>query len=223
MILPTITSRLAPLALVALLAVNSRAEPPPISPSSLLEHLDEGVADRGPSSLSLRRLDIDLRQDSSFEHVYAVPGRPDLFMRRQGAVSAVFPESRYLASAQGDIAVIPAGTIFYIGLPTLFILPSPTSHTADHHAPSSLMLSRPPSTPISAPIDARIARPITAPTAAPTPRPTTSPSHTMRAADLSQQAIRARRLRQISDRLAPPAPPTPPTTAPQRSPPSDIP
>lgn len=211
------TRRLAPLALAVMAASSATGAPPPISPSSLLTPLEAGIADRGPSSISLRRLNLEFRQDSAFEHVYAVPGRPDLFMRRRGAITAVFPESRYLGSAGGDVAVIPPGAVFHIGLPTHAELPLPVYSPLPQ---SSLAdLAQPPvlSRPLSAPIDARVARPVAQPTIAPRPKPEALAPSDFQSADLSNAFVRARRLRLIAAQSSNPT--TTPTITPTITPP----
>lgn len=80
-----------------------------------LELVDEGVGDADSLSTSLRRLQPDPRAPYDFDRLYRVPGRSDLLMRRQGAITAVFPESRYAASKRGVFPLIPPGTIFHIG------------------------------------------------------------------------------------------------------------
>lgn len=83
------------------------------------ERVDAGTGDVGPLSESLRVLPLDLRVSDGFENVYRVTG-PDgqeRFMRREGALTAVFPRSDYVMTEFGPYAVIPAGTWFMIGEP----------------------------------------------------------------------------------------------------------
>jgi hypothetical protein len=83
--------------------------------------IDPGQGDTSPNALSLRRLDLDLRQPSGFQHVYQISSidafgaRQNTFMRVDGAVSAVFPRSVYVPVAGTLLPDIPPGTIFYIG------------------------------------------------------------------------------------------------------------
>ena len=83
----------------------------------LLKPIEQGVADVDPLSVSLRDLSVDLRQPIGFEQVYRVPGRPDLLMRADGGLYAVFPQSTYMESEAGAVPLVPAGTVFYLGRP----------------------------------------------------------------------------------------------------------
>lgn len=85
-----------------------------------LEAVDQGSADVGPLSESLRLVPIDMRASDSFERVFrleGVDGAQDQFARRSGAITAVFSQSVYLPSQFGGGVAIPAGTVFYIGDP----------------------------------------------------------------------------------------------------------
>jgi len=92
--------------------VEARQDPVP---------LDERVADRGPLSMSLREVSLDLRLPSSFDRIYRLPGATDRYMRIDGALHAVFPRSEYvrITSRRASVVLpsIPAGTVFYIGAP----------------------------------------------------------------------------------------------------------
>lgn len=80
------------------------------------ERVEEGVTDYEPSRLGLRVVNPDLREDTGFDHIYRVEGRDDLFARRHGGVTAVFPRSVYYRTRKGvEYTVIPSGTVFYIG------------------------------------------------------------------------------------------------------------
>lgn len=87
--------------------------------------LDQSVADTGPLSTSLRKLDPGLQQPAGFDDVYVVPGRDDLLMRIDGGVVAVFPRSTYMRTRQGTLPLIPPGTTFYIGIPAHLALGPP--------------------------------------------------------------------------------------------------
>jgi hypothetical protein len=89
--------------------VRGQAEPFTFTP------VDEGVGDFNPLATSLRVIDAGLAVASGFEQVYRVPGRDDRFMRVQGGVYAVFPNSVY--SRTSTKASVPPGTTFYIGSP----------------------------------------------------------------------------------------------------------
>lgn len=75
------------------------------------------MADLNLLSTSLRHMQQDLRQPSGFRDVFEVPGHPDLLMRVNGEVYAVFPRSEYALVQSGIMPLIPANTVFYIGAP----------------------------------------------------------------------------------------------------------
>jgi hypothetical protein len=91
----------------------------------MLQRIEQNVADVGPLSDTLRKMDfqIDLHSPTGFSNVYRVPGRPDLFMRSSGAVHAVFPQSVYVETERGLTPAVPAGTTFAIGMPSPWTLP----------------------------------------------------------------------------------------------------
>lgn len=83
--------------------------------------LDLAVAreeDTSALSTSLRVAPMDLAQPSGFSNLYRVPGRPDLFMRGHGALFGVFEQSAYTRMNGRTVALWPAGTMFFIGVPT---------------------------------------------------------------------------------------------------------
>lgn len=83
--------------------------------------LDLAVAreeDTSALSTSLRVVPTDLAQPSGFSQLYRVPGRPDLFMRGHGALYGVFEQSAYARMQGRTVALWPAGTMFFIGVPT---------------------------------------------------------------------------------------------------------
>jgi len=92
------------------------------SSKKALQPVDAGIADRSPLAVSQRVVPTDLRAPSAFDRVYRLDGgmQPDgqqrtYYARKQGALTAVFPQSQYLDTAIGSIPEIPAGTVFYIG------------------------------------------------------------------------------------------------------------
>lgn len=105
--------------------------------------IDAGRADRGPLATSARRVPIDLRVPLSFDRVYRVPGSTtgvqvpgaaageELYARISGGLTAVFPRSEYVATKRGTAAIIPPGTIFYIGA-----LPKPAPGAAWNTQPA---------------------------------------------------------------------------------------
>jgi hypothetical protein len=82
------------------------------------DQIDQAVADINPLGTSLRNLQVDLRQPTGFANVYEVPGRPDLRMRINGGIFAIFPFSTYAQSRRGTVPLIPANTVFFIGEPS---------------------------------------------------------------------------------------------------------
>jgi hypothetical protein len=85
-----------------------------------LDPIEQSIEDVSVLSMSLREIEPGLRQPNDFARVFRVPGRDGLFMRQQGGLYAVFPESVYKADKKGKLrAVVPSDTMFYIGRPTL--------------------------------------------------------------------------------------------------------
>jgi len=83
-----------------------------------LKPVEAGVADVGPLSESLRAVDVrvELGNPTGFGRVYEVPGRPGQYMRIDGGLWAVFPQSVYVRDRKGnEVPEIPPGTEFYIG------------------------------------------------------------------------------------------------------------
>ena len=81
------------------------------------QQVDQRVADVSPLSLSLREVEVNLRQPDNFEELFEIPGLGDLpsrYMRSAGALHAVFDRSVYRADGAAEI---PANTMFYIGAP----------------------------------------------------------------------------------------------------------
>jgi hypothetical protein len=83
--------------------------------------IDPGHGDTSINAISLRKLDLDLRQPAGFQHVYQIStidafgAKQSTFMRIDGAVAAVFPRSVYLPAAGVLMPDIPPGTVFHIG------------------------------------------------------------------------------------------------------------
>lgn len=85
-----------------------------------LEAVDQSVADVSPLSESLRFELLDMRVSDGFTRVYrleGINGWQDQYARRDGAITAVFPQSVYLPAEYGGGIAIPAGTVFIIGEP----------------------------------------------------------------------------------------------------------
>lgn len=110
--------RLAIPALVLASGLSATAQtpaPPPVAEPAGLQAVDQGIADVGPLNSSLRVQRADLRIASGFDRVYQAPGQPDMLMRVNGALRAVFSESEYVRTEQGAMPLVPAGTTWIIG------------------------------------------------------------------------------------------------------------
>lgn len=184
----------------ASIALAQRGLPPvPGAFPEQLQPIDEGIADRGSGAVSFRRIAVDQRQDTNFDHIYSAPGRPDLLMRRDGAITAIFPQSLYGVTKGGMIPMIPAGTLYFLGTPSCDdpCLPAPIagpptkSETPDRDARQN-------STPVSSPIDARVS--------SATFKPTTrypAPDGAEATMDSAAERARVQRLREIAERIGP--------------------
>jgi hypothetical protein len=118
--------QIAGFAVSAVVSTVATAQIPP-----MLQPIDQTVADVNPLSASLRQVHRDLRQPTGFQSVYHVPGHDDLLMRVNGGIYAVFPESEYTVNRKGrTVPLIPAGTVFYIGLPNKLTTPPGRSSNA---------------------------------------------------------------------------------------------
>ncbi len=100
-----------------------------------LERLDETRQDIGPLRTSLAMQPTDLRQPLGFDHVYRLPGGEDgseRLARISGGLAAVFPRSTYRTTEKGQLALVPPGTIFYLGSLPAGSAPSPAVSAAIH-------------------------------------------------------------------------------------------
>lgn len=83
--------------------------------------IEQGVSDRNSLGTSLRVMPVDLGAGNSFSRLYGVAGRPDLLVRSQGGVYAVFEQSDYVRVQRQNSSQVyatwPAGTVFHIGRP----------------------------------------------------------------------------------------------------------
>ena len=77
--------------------------------------VDAGIEDRGALSQSFRVNQIDMRQDNDFEKLYKIAGSDEVYVRKSGGLSAVFSTSAYVHTSSGDVPIVPAGTVYYIG------------------------------------------------------------------------------------------------------------
>ncbi|MHC4218813.1 MAG: hypothetical protein ACYSU7_10210 [Planctomycetota bacterium] len=104
-----------------------------------LDPVDQAIEDVSVLSTSLRKIEPGLGQPNDFARVFRVNGRQDLYMRQQGGLYAVFPESEYGPDKEGRLqSLIPDGTVFYIGRPALL---DPEPMSADP-APEGLIQGR---------------------------------------------------------------------------------
>lgn len=77
--------------------------------------VDAGIEDRGALSDSFRVEQHNMQQDHAFEKLYKIAGSEDVYVRKSGGLSAVFRTSAYMQTSKGDIPIVPAGTVYYIG------------------------------------------------------------------------------------------------------------
>jgi hypothetical protein len=93
---------------------GSPAQPP-------LKRVEPNAADLSPLSNSLRSLETDLRVPTGYENIYRLDktdifgGQQALYMRMDGGLIAVFPQSRYIDTNIGTLPEVPPGTIYYLG------------------------------------------------------------------------------------------------------------
>jgi len=81
--------------------------------------VDQGFDDVSLLGQSFILQPINLRRDTDFDRIYDVGDGSGRFVRRSGALNAVFSQSEY-ANQRGRVtATVPAGTIYYIGEPTV--------------------------------------------------------------------------------------------------------
>lgn len=93
--------------------------------------LDQGIADLDQLATSLRQMPVNLHQDQGFENLWALPSNPELLYRKDAGLTAVFPASEYYSMRDHrTIALVPAGTVFYIGQPVIPAQPVPGPATA---------------------------------------------------------------------------------------------
>lgn len=85
------------------------------APRDLRRPIDQGLADRNPLGTSLRSLPQTIDAGRSFGRIYADPRRPGRYLRRQGGLSAVFPQSVYVGESADGIPIVPPGTVFELG------------------------------------------------------------------------------------------------------------
>lgn len=82
--------------------------------------VEPGFGDVDPLRVGQREISLyDQRQPVGFHDLYELSGfgGERVYARRSGAVTALFPRSVYAQTRQGDVALIPPGTVFVIGEP----------------------------------------------------------------------------------------------------------
>jgi hypothetical protein len=109
--------------------VGPASLPQPAREAGGLTRVEPVVSDTDPLRTSLRTYPTDLRQPMGFKEIFRINGSAaqaqrlgfssatgqDLLARRDGAVTAVFPQSVYREAKNGAVPLIPPGTIFFIG------------------------------------------------------------------------------------------------------------
>jgi len=105
-----------------------------------LQPVDEGTVDTDPLRTSLRLVPFSPSDPYSFDQLW----RDDsgLFFRVEGNIYAVFPQSEYVPTGNGNYALIPADTKFYIGPPPFLtsdstnaqVSPEPPFRTSSYSA-----------------------------------------------------------------------------------------
>ncbi len=105
---------------VVVLFAAAAAEPC-LAQISTLTRVEQGYSDIEPILQSLRVQPVDMRESVGFDILYKgtwndpAVGSREVFARRHGALTAVFPRSSYVRTKEGVVPEIPAGTIFYFG------------------------------------------------------------------------------------------------------------
>lgn len=97
-------------------ATSVDLQPVTIQPANI-QPVDMRVQDIGILDQSLRVVPQGLNVPTDFSQVYQLGGAGGQYARIQGGLYAVFPQSSYVFTQAGDVPVIPAGTVFYIGPP----------------------------------------------------------------------------------------------------------
>jgi len=128
-----------PVRLIALAVVCSISSQVTAQQSSLTP-VEQAVADISPLSVSLRQLEPDFSAPQQFDRVYTSPDFPGMYLRINGALTAVFPQSEYIITNDGISPILPRNTEFFIGLPPRLtpIAPGVSSKTPSSQLPSAL-------------------------------------------------------------------------------------
>jgi hypothetical protein len=108
----------AAILLFTVFAVADGAKPGDLVP------IDQGVVDQSATATSLRVAPVELSQSTNFQRLFGVAGRPDLLVRSQGGMFAVFEQSSYRNYKGSTVIQWPSGTVYYIGQPDFAALRS---------------------------------------------------------------------------------------------------
>lgn len=99
--------------------------------TSQLHPVEPTVADRGPLTMPMRQMPLDLALPQGFDRVYQVPGDSGMFYRANGALYAVFDEGLYQKSKDVQrMTLAPAGVVYYIGKPDWRSIKGPSQFQA---------------------------------------------------------------------------------------------
>jgi hypothetical protein len=132
-------AKVLPLAIAAAAAAQA---PVPGGP----EPVEQAIGDVSPLSLSIRRVEPGLAQGANFDQVFRYG---DGYLRVQGGLYAVFDNSVYARDkSKGKLnAVVPPGTMYYIGPPPeppAVELPPPSPDRVDGRVDGRLESRLPP-------------------------------------------------------------------------------
>lgn len=112
-----LSRRSLPAHLIAVAMVCSASSQATAQPTSLTP-VEQSVADVSPLSASLRQLEPDFSVPQRFDRVYTSPDFPGMYLRINGALTAVFPQSEYVQSGDGMTPILPRNTEYFIGRPS---------------------------------------------------------------------------------------------------------
>lgn len=108
------------LALIATILIAGPAPAQDSRPGDLVP-IEVGVSDMNTLGTSLKQMPVELNETTNFQRLFGVAGRPDLLVRSQGGMYAVFDQGQYVTvrkqNSSRTYATWPSGTTFYIGRP----------------------------------------------------------------------------------------------------------
>lgn len=114
------------------------ARPPRLRP------VDQGYVDRTALSASLKIAPMDMAAvPIGFSRLYQIEGDPDHFVRGNGGLYAIFPQSVYEQTKKGLAPTWGPSTVFSIGMPRSWFLvhdapgPSNGGYLQDHRDPGT--------------------------------------------------------------------------------------